>query len=214
MDSASSFLRVFDGKAVGKKPFLTAVGWFLMTFLSTAAVAVVPVFDFDRILGDPLEAKVLTTRQEEGVVLQEVEYTVGQSVRVYGILGYPEEGTNLPAIFWSQSGMYPASDYFPKVFAKKGYFCLSITLSHDVYDSFARFTTEDPKGGNITDLAIPQMRGIALRQDVSRVVGEITRDTSWRNVISCDFIFKCPVVPNGYQLLRYFGFQGLETVLI
>ena len=146
------------------KSFLTAVGWFLMTCLSTAAVAGDPVFDFDRIMGDPLEAKVLTTRQEEGVVLQEFEYTVGQwkgqSVRVYGILGYPEEGTNLPAIFWSQSGMYPATEYFPKVFAKKGYFCLNITLPHDVYDSFARFTTEDPKGGNITGLAIAQMRGI------------------------------------------------------
>ena len=98
MDSASSFLRVFDGKAVAIKPFLTAVGWFLMTCLSTAAVAGNPVFDFDRIMGDPLEAKVLTTQREEGVVLQEVEYTVGQwkgqSVRVYGILGYLEEGTN------------------------------------------------------------------------------------------------------------------------
>jgi len=135
-----------------------------------------PIFDFDRIMNDPLDAKVLSTAEAEGVVVEEVEYTAGvwngKAARIYGILAYPKGGRNLPAVFWSQGGMYPASDYWPKVFAKKGYFALNVTLPHDVYNSFARFTTEDAKRGNLTGLAIAQMRGITYMTQRPEVDGK------------------------------------------
>jgi len=123
-----------------------------------------PIFDFNKIMNDPLHARVLTTTEAEGLVVQEIEYTAdvwnGEPVRIYGILAYPKGGANLPAVLWSQGGMYAASDYWPKVFARKGYFALNVTLPHDVYNSFARFTTEDAAHGNLTGLAVAQMRGI------------------------------------------------------
>ena len=69
-----------------------------------------PIFDFDRIANEPLDAKVLKTAEEEGVVVEEVEYTAGlwngKPVRIFGILAYPKGGTGLPAVFWSSGVMW------------------------------------------------------------------------------------------------------------
>jgi len=130
-----------------------------------------PIFDFDAIFNDALDARVLSSKEVKDeltrgvtVVIEEVEYTAeiyhGKPVRIYGILAYPKGFTDLPGVYWSQSGMYAASDYWAKVWAGKGYFCMHVTLPHDVYSSFARFTTERPEDGNLTHLAVAQMRGI------------------------------------------------------
>lgn len=130
-----------------------------------------PIFNFNAIFNDPLDAKVLSSKEVKDavtrnvlVVIEEVEYTAevynGQPVRIYGILAYPKGGQNLPGIFWSQGGMYQAGEYWPKTWAGKGYFCLNVTLPHDIYNSFTRFTTEQPEDGNLTHLAVAQMRGI------------------------------------------------------
>ena len=123
-----------------------------------------PVFDFQQIISDALDVRLLKSTEREGVVVEEIEYTAhvwnGKPVRIYGIQAYPKGGRDLPAIFWSQGGMYRAGEYWPITFAKKGYFALNITLPHDVYNSFARFTTEDVRRGNLTGLAVAQMRGI------------------------------------------------------
>jgi len=123
-----------------------------------------PLFDWKRILEDPLEAKVLKSSEAEGIVVEQIEYASqvkdGNTERVGGILAYPKGGTKLPAVFWSQPGMYDAGEHFPKVFAKKGYICLNITLPHAWRNSFAPFDVKNPKMGNLTRLAIDQLRAI------------------------------------------------------
>ena len=130
-----------------------------------------PIFNFDAIFNEPLSAKVLSSKEVKDevsrnatVIVEEVEYTAevynGQPVRIYGILAYPKEGRDLPGVYWSQGGMYQAGDYWPKTWAGKGYFCMNITLPHDIYNSFTRFTTEKPADGNLAHLAVAQMRGI------------------------------------------------------
>lgn len=123
-----------------------------------------PLFDFKAILNDPLDAKVLSKEEVEGVVYEEVEYTAevldGKPVRIYGILAYPKGGRSLPAVYWSQSGMYGANRGTPGLFAKKGYCSMVVTLPHDVYKSFTAWNASDPKAGNLTHLAYVQMRGI------------------------------------------------------
>jgi len=130
-----------------------------------------PIFNFNAIFNDALDARVLSSKEVKdeltrnvAVIIEEVEYTAeiynGKPVRVYGILAYPKGFVDLPGVYWSQSGMYAASEYWAKVWAGKGYFCMHITLPHDVYNSFTRFTTERPKDGNLTHLAVAQMRGI------------------------------------------------------
>lgn len=155
-----------------------------MSSISKAGDAADPIFNFKAICNDPLDAKMLKSREwtpaanpndpleskvypastVKTVVIEEIEYTAeilsGKPVRIFGILAYPKGGTNLPAIYWSQGGMYAAGPYWPQVWAAKGYFCLNVTLPHDVYNSFDRFATENPADGNLTHLAVVQMRGI------------------------------------------------------
>src|SRR5687767_8310829 len=98
----------------------------LLSFIALAAIfcaqdallaAADPLFDFDAITKDPLDARVTKSTESEGIVAEEIEFTGAEGQRITGLLAYPKGGTNLPAIFWSQSGMYAASDYFPKLFA-------------------------------------------------------------------------------------------------
>jgi len=174
---------------------MCCMSWFgtWITSAMTAENIADPIFNLKAICDDPLDAKVLKSRQwtpdanphdpletkvfaaamAKTVVIEEIEYTVeilaGKPVRIFGILAYPKDGKNLPAIFWSQGGMYAAGPYWPRLWAAKGYFCLNVTLPHDVYNSFARFTTENPADGNLTRLAVAQMRGItylAQRREV------------------------------------------------
>lgn len=136
-----------------------------------------PVFDFTAIFNDSLDARVLKSTEANGIVTEEVEYTAeilgGKPVRIFGILAYPQGGRKLPAIFWSQGGMYQASAYWPQTWAAKGYFCMNVTLPHDVYNSFTRFTTERPEDGNLAHLAVAQMRGITYI--TSRPEVDVTR---------------------------------------
>ena len=137
-----------------------------------------PIFDFDQIMNEPLDAKVLKSTEADGIVTEEVEYTAeirnGAPVRIFGVLAYPKGGEKLPIAFWSQGGMYPAGTWAPHLYAKKGYMGMTVTLPHDVYNSFARFATEDAKSGNLTGLAVVQMRAITYmaqrpETDASRI---------------------------------------------
>ena len=123
-----------------------------------------PVFDLKSIQEAPLDAVVRKTSAADGIVTEEIEYTAevvaGKPVRIFGMLAFPRGGKRLPALFWSQPGMAPAGTWWPQVFARKGYLCLNITLPHDVYDSFSRYTVETPRQGNLARLAVAQMRGI------------------------------------------------------
>lgn len=123
-----------------------------------------PLFDWKHILNDPLDAKVLKSTEAEGLVVEEIEYTSqvkdGKPERIFGILAYPKGGKNLPAVFWGQPGMYDAGDYFPKVFARKGYICFNITAPHSIRNSFGTFDAKEPRNANLTRLAIDHLRAI------------------------------------------------------
>lgn len=134
-----------------------------------------PLFDWPAIMTEPLDARVLKTTESDGIVIEEFDYASqvvsGAVERIFGILAYPRGGTNLPAVFWSQSGMYQANEYFPKVFARKGYFCLNITLPTGRRNAFAPFDVRNPKEANLTRLAVDQLRAITYmtqRPEVDR----------------------------------------------
>ena len=123
------------------------------------------VFPMKDIISKPLDAKVLKTTEKDGIVIEEVEFTsdtdpAGKPVRTFGVLAYPKGGKKLPAIMWGQSGMYPAGDYFPVLFAKKGYISLCITLDLNTWKAFGPFDTANPAQANLVKLAIAHMRGI------------------------------------------------------
>lgn len=131
---------------------------------AVAAVDPDPVFDHAAIVRDPLDAQLISRTKDNGLIIEEIEYTSevvdDQPIRMRGILAYPAGGSDLPSIFWSQPGMAPASDYWPRLWAAKGYVCLNITLPHGLFEASARFTTEQPSRGNLARMAHAQMRGI------------------------------------------------------
>jgi dienelactone hydrolase len=132
----------------------------------TMAKDPIQLFDFAEIQNTPLDAKTIKTQEKDGVIVEHVEYTsrtvFGRVERMQGIMAYPKGAIKKPAVFWSQSGMAPAGDYFPILYAKKGYVCLCITLDHKLRKSFEPFDTRFPAEANLTLLARDQMRGITL----------------------------------------------------
>ena len=122
------------------------------------------LFGMDAVLSEPLDGKVLKSVTEDGIVIENIEFTTrtvdGKPERVVGVMAYPEGAKNLPAIFWSMGGMAPAKNFFPVTFARKGYASLAITLPHPIRNSRDRFDVDSPHEGNFSLLARDQMRGI------------------------------------------------------
>ncbi len=126
----------------------------------------IQLFDFVEIQSTPLDAKTLKKEEKDGVIVEHLEFTSrtvdGEPERMKGIMAYPKGAVKKPAVFWSQGGMAPAGDYFPIIYAKKGYVCLNITLDTKLRNGFAPFDTKLPSEANLTLLARDQMRGITL----------------------------------------------------
>ena len=161
------------------KRFLTV---FLLTAVSAAfscaaggAQTLEPPFDLEAIRNDPLEAE--TTRREvtDGIVIEHVEFNGdrdldGNFIRLEGILSYPEGGEDLPGLLWCQGGMGDASTYFPTLFARKGYFCLHISLAKKAWNAYGKFNADEPQNANLVRFGVEQMRGvtyIASRREVN-----------------------------------------------
>jgi len=126
-----------------------------------------PLFDMPAIINDPVDAKVLSTEEVNGIVYQNIEYTSrvvdGTPERIQGIYAFPKGGTKLPAVFWSMGGMAAASRSFPGLLAGEGYACLAVTLPHKLRNSFRiPFDTKNPQSANLTLLARDQLRGITV----------------------------------------------------
>jgi dienelactone hydrolase len=121
------------------------------------------LFDWGMITNTPLEAITLLSRDEDSLTIETIEYTYcyrnGKPIRISGILAYPKGGIRLPAVFWSQSGLQNADEYFPKLFARKGYFCLNINLLQDP-SLHKSFDAKHPREANFTQLAVQQLRAI------------------------------------------------------
>lgn len=71
-----------------------------------------PIFDLQKIMNEPLDVKIIKSIKKENIVIQEIEFTSEfyqeKPIRIYGIIAFPEDAKNLPAIFWSMPGMAPA----------------------------------------------------------------------------------------------------------
>jgi hypothetical protein len=130
------------------------------------AATVDPVFDLQKIRDMPLAAKTLDRDvRPNGIVVERIEFTSdytldGGAIRTFGILARPRDKTDVPGIVWAQGGMADAGEYFPLIFAGKGYACLSITLPKTEWNAFAPFDAETPENGNFVRLAVTHMRAI------------------------------------------------------
>ncbi len=140
-----------------------------VSFLSSASAMSgdEEIFDFKEIINDPVDAKVISTETKDGIVFQNIEYTTrvvnGAPERIQGILAFPEGAKSLPGVYWSMGGMAKANPEFPGRIAARGYVCLTVTLPHNIRNSFRTpFDTKDPKSANLTLLARDQMRGITV----------------------------------------------------
>ncbi|MCM8817173.1 MAG: hypothetical protein NC913_06665 [Candidatus Omnitrophica bacterium] len=148
--------------------------FFIGTLLAFAQPDFVdPIFNMDSIINEPLDAKIISEKKKENIVIQEVEFTSeqyqGKLVRIYGIVAFPEGAKNLPAIFWSQGGMAPANTGMPELFAKRGYVCMCVTLPHSTWNPWIAFNTKNPEDANMTHFAIAQMRAITYLSSIQEV---------------------------------------------
>lgn len=126
-----------------------------------------PLFDLESIMSEPVAYEVLESETVDGIVFEKFEFTSrvveGAPERVWGIYAWPEGGRDLPAVFWCQGGMSAANRAFPRIFARKGYACLVITLPTKLRNAHRGvFDTSDPKNANLTLLARDQLRGITV----------------------------------------------------
>lgn len=124
-----------------------------------------PLFDFDAIINEPLDAVVTKSTTKDGLVTEEFEYTStvidGKKQRVRGLLVRPADASQkVPGVFWSQSGMYGASPEFPTMFARKGYVGLCVSLPTTERKAQLAFDAANPKQANLTLLAVDQLRAI------------------------------------------------------
>jgi dienelactone hydrolase len=162
---AEGHRRVIQGALVG---CLAAAAWVGPRAASESAPAD-PLFDLAAIMSEPVDAVILETAEEDGIVFETLEFTTritnGTPERIQGIFAYPKDGRSLPAVFWCMGGMAPASRHFPGQFARKGYACLAITLPHkpvEMRRSFTAFDASHPESANLTLLARDQLRGITV----------------------------------------------------
>lgn len=114
----------------------------------------------------PLEARVISAKEEDGIVREEVEFVGcldrdGKAIRTFGRLYRPAVGKRFPAILWCEGGM---SDARPNgialILAKKGYLTLSCNLPKKEWGSHERFNTQEPANANFIRFAVTYMRGI------------------------------------------------------
>lgn len=94
----------------------------------TKALPVDPIFDVDKLLATPLDAKVNKQTEKDGIVLEELMYHSemdgDKRVDIFALFAYPKGARKLPAILWVMPGLAAAGEYWPTFFAKRGYACL------------------------------------------------------------------------------------------
>ena len=125
-----------------------------------------PLYDRDFVLKAPLDAKRLSSREEDGVVHEEVEFVGcrdrdGEPIRTFGRLYRPVGVEDLPVILWCEGGM---SDARPNgialILARKGYLTLSINLPKKEWGAHEAFNTTTPADANFMRFAVTYMRAL------------------------------------------------------
>lgn len=105
------------------------------------------VFDVKAILAPPLEARVLTSREADGIVTEEVTFHSeddgARRVEIFAFFSYPKGGQRLPAYVWNQGGGARAEAEATVAGARRGYATLCIDLPIPGYRSTGAYPIVD-----------------------------------------------------------------------
>ena len=155
----------------------------IMACMTTGATAAGdPVFpDVKALSSTPLNARVLKTTEQDGIVIEEVQFHSEmdgeKSVDIFALFGYPKGAQHLPAFVWNQSSMAPAGPYFVELGAKRGYAVLCIDYPLRGYRSTGGYSVnglevgDDPRKAPLAHCAIALLKGVTFlesRPEVDR----------------------------------------------
>jgi len=138
--------------------------------LPLLALAADEIFDVPALTATPLNAKVLSTAEKDGIVTQEIMYHSEmdgeKSVDIFAYFCYPKGAKGLPAFIWNQSGLSKASTYFPELGAKRGYAALCIDNPMPGYRSTGGYPVTldlqgDPRQNGIYHVAVALLKAVS-----------------------------------------------------
>lgn len=133
------------------------------------------IYDVPALLSTPLNAKILKTSEEDGIVTEEVmfhsEMDGEKSVDIFAYFSYPKGAQNLPAFIWNQAGLAQASTYFTVLGAKRGYAALCIDFPNTGYRSTGNYAinsglevSENPRDSPIYHGAVALLKAVSYLQ--------------------------------------------------
>jgi hypothetical protein len=140
-----------------------------------AVAAPDPVFDLAAIKAPPLEGRVTSSSETNGIVTEEVRFFSESDgtnrVEIFALVCYPKGAKGLPALIWNQSGMAPASEYFPLLIARRGYVGMCIDFPQAGYRSSGGYAinsgltlTPDPRQAPIAHGVVALVRAVSYLQ--------------------------------------------------
>jgi dienelactone hydrolase len=98
-----------------------------------------PVFEVATLAATPLEARVESRIETNGIVIEEVRFLSEMDgtnrVEIFAYFCYPTGAHKLPALIWNQSGLARASTHFPLLLARRGYAALCLDFPQAGYRS-------------------------------------------------------------------------------
>jgi len=145
----------------------------IMLLLPSACLSLLAadaIFDVQSIIDTPLNPKVLTRSEKDGIVTEEVmfhsEMDGKKSVDIFAYFCYPKGAKKLPAFIWNQAGLGKASTYFPELGAKRGYAVLCIDNPMPGYRSTGGYGVSldlkgDPKQNGIYHTAVALLKAVS-----------------------------------------------------
>lgn len=131
------------------------------------------VFELERILAPPLQARVLKRTARHGIVTEEVRYLsetdYGVPVEIFGYFSYPQHKKALPAFVWIEGGLAPARTFRTVFGAKRGYATLAIDFPRPGLRSTGRYPInlglqidENPRQAPIYHGAVALLRAVSF----------------------------------------------------
>ena len=139
-----------------------------------------PVFDLQKILATPLEARTTKSEEKDGIVTEEVmfhaEMDGEKRVDIFAYFSHPAGKRGLPAFIWNQGGLGRASSYWTILGAKRGYAALCIDFPLPGYRSTGGFPIvssleagADPKRAPIYHGAVALLKAVSYLESRAEV---------------------------------------------
>lgn len=141
-----------------------------------------PVFDIPALLAPPLDASVVSSTEQDGIVTEQVRFLShvdeGERVEIFAFFSYPKGAKGLPAFIWNQGGLYPANDHFTKLGAKRGYaaLCIDFPIPGGGYRSTGKYPInsgvelgDDPRKAPIYFGAVALLRAVSFLESREEV---------------------------------------------